>query len=54
MISTESGIPLENYVNCNFMLKYYITVLLRQFTETLNQFLYLTRSNDIWKFDLGD
>ena len=34
----------ENH-GCNFMEKYNITVLFRQFTKTLNQFLFLSRGN---------
>ena len=34
----ESGILLKNDVSCNVMLKYDITVSLRQFMKTLNQF----------------
>ena len=39
-------ILLKNYVKCNLMLIYYITILLQQFTKTLNQFLYLSRENE--------
>ena len=45
MMPIESGILLKNNVSCNFMLKYYITVSLRQFTKTSNQFFYLSRVN---------
>ena len=36
---------LENQVSCNFMLKCYITILLQQFPNTLNQFLNVPRAN---------
>ena len=49
---TESSILLKNYVSCNFMLKYYITVSLRQFTKTLNQFFDLSRANENLKKQL--
>ena len=42
----ESSILLKNHVNCSFMLKYYITVSLGQFTKTLNQFFDLSRANE--------
>ena len=37
-------------VSCNFMLKYYITISLQQFTKTLNQFLTYLGQTKIWKF----
>ena len=49
---TESSILLKNYGSCNFMLKYYITVSLRQFTKTLNQFFDLSRANENLKKQL--
>ena len=45
-MAIERDILLKNHVSCNFMLKYYITILLRQFTKTLNQFLHLSRENE--------
>ena len=45
MVIDESGILLKNHVSCNFMLKYYITVSLRQFAKTLYQFVPLSRAN---------
>ena len=46
MMPIENSILLKSHVSCNFMLKYYITILFRQFTETLNQFLDLYRANE--------
>ena len=37
---------MKNHVSCNFMLKYYITVSLRHFTKTSNQFFYLSSANE--------
>ena len=37
---------LENHVSRNFILKCYITILLQQFTKTLNKFLNLCRTNE--------
>ena len=37
---------LENHVSRNFILKCYITILLQQFTKTLNKFLNLCRINE--------
>ena len=34
--------------NFNFMLEYYITILIQQFTKTLNQFLILSRKYFLW------
>ena len=45
MMPTGTVVLLKNDVSCNFMLKYYITISLRQFTKTLNQFFYLSRAN---------
>ena len=45
MMSIESRVFLKNHVSCNFMLKYFITVSLRQFTKILNQFFDLSRAN---------
>ena len=45
MMLIESIILLKNHISCNFMLKYYISVSFRQFTKTLNKFLYSTRDN---------
>ena len=42
----ERSILLKNHVTCNFMLKYYITVSLREFTKTLNHFCDLSRANE--------
>ena len=46
MMTIESRILLKNHVSCNLMLKYYITILLRQFPKTLDQFLDLPRGNE--------
>ena len=46
MMEIEMDILLKNYVKCNLMLIYYITILLQQFTKTLNQFLHLSRENE--------
>ena len=46
MMPTESGILLKSHVTCNFMLKYYITISLHQFTKNLNQIFYLSRTNE--------
>ena len=46
MMPIESSNLLKNYVSCNFMLKYYITISLRQFTKTLGQFFYLSSTNE--------
>ena len=45
MMSIESRVFLKSHVSCNFMLKYFITVSLRQFTKILNQFFDLSRAN---------
>ena len=45
MMIIDSGVLLKNHATCNFMLKYYITILLRQFTKTLNQFLNISNAN---------
>ena len=45
LMSIESRVFLKNHVSCNFMLKYFITVSLRQFTKILNQFFDLSRAN---------
>ena len=45
MMAIDSGILLKNDVNCNFILKYYITMLPWQFTKTLNQLLDVFREN---------
>ena len=45
MMTIDGGILLKNHVSCNFMLKYYITILLRQFMKTFNQFFGLTKAN---------
>ena len=37
----KSSILLENHVSCNFLLKYYITVSIRQFTKHFNEFFVL-------------
>ena len=42
----NAAIFLKNHVSCNFKLKYYIPVLLRQGTKTLNKFFYLSRANE--------
>ena len=42
----ESDILLKNHVSCNVMLKYDITISLRQFTKTLNQLFDLSRPNE--------
>ena len=47
MMPTESIILLKNHVSCNFMLKYYITVSLRQFTKTSNQFLLIQGNENL-------
>ena len=41
MMTIYSGILLKNHVGCIFMPKYYMMILLRQVTKTLNQFLNL-------------
>ena len=46
MMPIEIGILLKKYISCNFMLKYYITVSLRQFTKALNKFFDLSRANE--------
>ena len=46
MMPIESSNLLKNYVSCNFMLKYYIAISFRQFTKTLSQFFYLSRTNE--------
>ena len=46
MMTIDSGIFLKNHISCNFMLKYYITILLRQFTKTLHKCLNLSRVNE--------
>ena len=46
MMTIDSGTLLKNDVGCNCLLKYYIKVLLRQFTKTLNQFLNFSRANE--------
>ena len=46
MMNIDSGISLKNHVSCNFMVKYYITILLRQFTKTLDQFLNFSTANE--------
>ena len=46
IMPTESGILLKSHVTCNFMLKYYITISLHQFTKNLNQIFYLSRTNE--------
>ena len=50
MMPIENSFLLKYHVSCNFMLKYYITVSLRQFTKTLNQFFNLSRQTKVWKF----
>ena len=45
-MAIESDIVLKTNVSCNFMLKYYITVPLRQFTKTSNKFFYLSSANE--------
>ena len=45
LMTFDSDIFLKSHISCNFMLKYYITILLRKFTKTLNQSLNLTRAN---------
>ena len=46
MMTTDNGILLlKSPVSCNFILKHYITILLRQFKKTLNRFLNLSRGN---------
>ena len=52
MMTIDKGILLKNRVSCNFMLKYYIPVLLRHFTKTLNQFLNLPRANENLEIDM--
>ena len=37
----KSSILLENHASCNFLLKYYITVSIRQFTKHFNEFFVL-------------
>ena len=44
-MTTDSGILLKNHISYNFMLKSYITTLLRQFTKTLVWFLNLSAEN---------
>ena len=44
-MTIDSGVLLKNHISCNFMLKYRITILLRQFTKSLNQFLMLSRAS---------
>ena len=46
-MTIDSSILLKNHVSYNLMLKYYITILLRQFTKT---YLNLPRQTNIWKF----
>ena len=46
MMPIEIRILLKNHVSCDFILKYYITVSLRQFTKTLNQFFDMSRVNE--------
>ena len=46
MMTIESSTLLKNHVTCNFMLKYYIIVSLRQFAKILNQFSDLSRTNE--------
>ena len=41
----KSSFLLKHLVSCNFMLKYCITVSLRQFKKTLNDAFYLSRPN---------
>ena len=41
----KSSILLENHVSCNFLLKYYITVSIRQFTKHFNEFFVLIWGN---------
>ena len=51
MVTIDSSILLQNHASCNFMLKYYIIILLRQSTKALNLFLKLSRANknlEIW------
>ena len=45
MMTTDCDILLKNHVTYNFKLKCYITILLRQFMETLNQCLDLSWAN---------
>ena len=50
MISIESGILLKNHVSCNFMLKYYITLLPDNLQKLqISFFTYLVQTK-IWKF----
>ena len=46
MIHIESSILLKNHVSCNFILKYYIKVSVRQFMKNLNQFFQLSRVSE--------
>ena len=46
MMPLESDILLKNHVSCNVMLKYDITIALRQFTKTLNHLFDLSRPNE--------
>ena len=42
----ETNMLLKNHVSCNFMVKYYITLSLRQFMKTLSQFFDLSEANE--------
>ena len=46
MIHIESSILLKNHVSCNFILKYYIKISVRQFMKNLNQFFQLSRVSE--------
>ena len=45
MMTNDSDILLKNHISCDFMLKYYITILHLHFTKTLNQVLNVPRVN---------
>ena len=58
MMTIDSGIILKNRVSCNFMVRYYIKILLQKFRKILNQFLNLSRVNKnleiAWLFYLSN
>ena len=46
LLPIGNGIILKNHVSCHFILKYYMTILLQQFTKTLDRFLNLSTANE--------
>ena len=48
MTTVGNRIIPKNHETFNFMLVYCITILLQQFTKTLNQFLILSRKYFLW------